>query len=298
MHTWKLVEKLLDSLRNFSFLTILLICCLFSLFYREYQRNSHFLMEIPTPFAAREDLSNHKRILIWTKFNAQILHFTESDQPGWLTGCRESRCLFLTNRSHHSTADAVFFSMPDFLDLDDKPSEAERKTQQFYVFYLDESPDTTKELMPWQRWGELENFFNLTMTYRSDSDVVSNAYLMGYQPHFLNLSSRDDPLWFQGKRDILWFVSHCKTASKREDYVRKLSHYIKVDEYGKCDAPDPCKSKKNCKTETLLAKYKFYLSFENRSVFQTLQGSLQNFNTLHSIFPTPIAKEKFFFIRN
>ena len=33
---------------------------------------------------------------------------------------------------------------------------------------------------------------------------------------------------------IVWPVSHCNTASKREEYVEKLSKYVQVDIYGKC----------------------------------------------------------------
>jgi hypothetical protein len=68
----------------------------------------------------------------------------------------------------------------------------------------------------------------------------------------------------------VWFVSHCETASRRENYIKELRKHIDIDIYGKCTGyfenslPDPCPkgSESNCFNK-LMNSYKFYLSFEN-----------------------------------
>jgi hypothetical protein len=70
-----------------------------------------------------------------------------------------------------------------------------------------------------------------------------------------------------------WVVSHCNTTNKREDYVRALQKYIKVDVFGACSTT----SKKLCNTRRAAfyslkshkcfkeysKEYMFYLAFEN-----------------------------------
>ncbi len=61
-------------------------------------------------------------------------------------------------------------------------------------------------------------------------------------------------------RSILWIVSNCASASRREDYVKELSKYIRVDIYGKCSSS----GKRFEGDETnLMLDYKYYLAFEN-----------------------------------
>jgi len=64
-------------------------------------------------------------------------------------------------------------------------------------------------------------------------------------------------------------VTHCKTRSRREDYVRQLQEHIDVDIYGQCGNKNlSCPrdefwiSLPKC-YDMIDKKYKFYLSFEN-----------------------------------
>lgn len=63
-------------------------------------------------------------------------------------------------------------------------------------------------------------------------------------------------------RTAAWFVSHCKTDSKRDDVARNLQDFIDVDIYGQCGNLTCPRFSKKC-SEMLNATYKFYLSFEN-----------------------------------
>ena len=57
---------------------------------------------------------------------------------------------------------------------------------------------------------------------------------------------------------VTWFVSHCSTEIRREEYARQLGQYVPVDIFGNCSRECPY----DC-YEMLRAEYKFYLAFEN-----------------------------------
>ena len=100
------------------------------------------------------------------------------------------------------------------------------------------------------------------MTYRSDSDVW---YPYGYifkreipaQIDFLRIAKTKTKM-------AAWFVSNCRTFSRREKYVEKLKKTIPVDVYGACgDKKCGCGNNIISCNWKLSRDYKFYLSFEN-----------------------------------
>lgn len=114
------------------------------------------------------------------------------------------------------------------------------------------------------------DYFNLSMTYRLDSHIplghVKSIKLPEREQH--NLTE----IFYRVKRHpkkklVAWFVSHCKTHSDRESYVKELQKYISVDVYGacgplKCGVIEKRYSEGHC-NRMLERDYKFYLSFEN-----------------------------------
>ena len=127
--------------------------------------------------------------------------------------------------------------------------------------------------------------FNITYTYRRDSVIPSP-----YGKFILRGSSRNDnsllqdssvPKWkpkpkylptsiinrdFSYKsKDILWIVSHCKTDSKREDYVKQLQNELStlsIDILGQC-GQDKLPTQDRIKEESLgtftMAAFKYNL---------------------------------------
>lgn len=62
--------------------------------------------------------------------------------------------------------------------------------------------------------------------------------------------------------DILWIVSHCKTESRREDFVARLRRSlvgVSVDIYGKCGS----RRARSGHTADMFRSYRFYLALEN-----------------------------------
>ncbi len=101
------------------------------------------------------------------------------------------------------------------------------------------------------------------MTYRQDSDLfVPYGKVLKCDK---NLKTKHK---FDGKKkSIAWFVSNCKTGSKREVYVKELKKYIDVDIYGKCGDFNCSRKNESLCYEMIAKNYKFYLSFENSVSF-------------------------------
>ena len=106
-------------------------------------------------------------------------------------------------------------------------------------------------------------FFNLTATFRSDSDFPL-PYLTTIQRSKPCLSCLpNSTLLKQKDRFLTWFVSNCKARSKREKYFAKLSTYVKADKFGRCGKKNQCGRRQyNC-TRDVVQKSKFYFSAEN-----------------------------------
>ena len=131
--------------------------------------------------------------------------------------------------------------------------------------------------------------FDLTMTYRLDSEVTlnygnfvnktskkiiePNSFQHYNERQFISSSLREHGLneLLERPKDIAWIVSHCDTSSKRENYVKEMQKYhgLKIDIFGKCgnsesqsEIPDRYAGW-SAAYEKLAFDYKYYLSFEN-----------------------------------
>ncbi|XP_016970672.2 alpha-(1,3)-fucosyltransferase C [Drosophila rhopaloa] len=168
--------------------------------------------------------------------------------------------------------DAIVFHAAEMFPLL-RPLPSQRSPHQAYVFALMESPGETKH-----RLDDEEGFYNLTMTYRLDSDVVwpygqlldieTDAVVApSASPYWRKppASFNDSVVWdlWSGKTKMAaWFVSHCETLSKREILAERLQEFLPVDIYGKCGTLSCDRGDPRC-DEMLDTDYLFYLAFEN-----------------------------------
>ncbi|KOC68244.1 Alpha-(1,3)-fucosyltransferase C [Habropoda laboriosa] len=218
-----------------------------------------------------------KKILFWnTMFGDETFYMGTGDifQHCPVNDCYATHDRYYTDMEDF---DAVLFHGNE-LEASDLPSI--RSPRQWYVFVNLESPANrplTSHIY--------EDFFNLTMTYRLDSDVVwtygvvkdahtgevvapsKNVDWSAYNRsgERSGILEKDAALskTIRGKtKPIVWFVSNCVAKSGRESYVNRLSRYIPVDIYGKCGNMS-CPQTKDCFREVVEPRYFFYLSFEN-----------------------------------
>lgn len=141
------------------------------------------------------------------------------------------------------------------INVNDLPPGGWRRLHhQHYVFLLYESPLHTDLKM--LRQPLLRNYFNRTMTYRRDSDIVDlhthgrMQCIDAASPSCIefprntqnqivqeNHNSTSVPVKIDlsfKNRTVAWFVSHCNKHSRREALARNLSQFIPVDMFGTC----------------------------------------------------------------
>ncbi|KAL3286435.1 hypothetical protein HHI36_000943 [Cryptolaemus montrouzieri] len=227
---------------------ILIILCF--LIFLAYQ-----LIDKKVPNKSIGKSSNNISILYWTKM-FQTDDFNLGFGPHIFQKCEYSNCFTTNNRSllNIDEFSAIVFHHADFKS-NDLPQV--RSSKQYYIFFNLESPlnSFTKPR---------NDFYNWTMSYRSDSDIVHpygyfTKRITTYQfPSIENLRKR--------KGKFIWMVSNCITPSKREMLVEEINKHIKVDVIGKCaeTLSISCPKTDGKKCYNFIEKnYKFYLSFEN-----------------------------------
>ncbi|ELU16665.1 hypothetical protein CAPTEDRAFT_114059 [Capitella teleta] len=137
---------------------------------------------------------------------------------------------------------------------------------QKWVFFENEPPTNVWKAVSANRsyW----NWFNVTATFTQDSDIPIRNNFPQCMPRLKWKSSGEN--YARGKsKMVVWFVSHCRTSSKRELYVAEMQKYLNVDIFGKCGKQSNCPRDLSttkpgkCMTDLIEKDYKFYLSFEN-----------------------------------
>lgn len=155
------------------------------------------------------------------------------------------------------------------------PDQSKRRPEQLYIVHYMESPQ--RSVARGHHSNVFPNMFNLTMSYRLDSDIVW-PYGRVYDKVTKHqvAPSQDTNLWkpvnknfkaSEGLRNtvdskrklIAWVVSNCHDdPSERWEMVQSLNKTIQVDIYGKCETPCNADCKKQLGTD-----YYFYLAAEN-----------------------------------
>uniref|UniRef100_A0A915PM63 Fucosyltransferase n=1 Tax=Setaria digitata TaxID=48799 RepID=A0A915PM63_9BILA len=191
-------------------------------------------------------------ILTWTTFFSQP----------WVDVIKKNigncsyHCIFTNDKKKLPSATAILFHIRDL----EKTLPEVRDPKQLFVFVLHESPLYTFDYLDYVP----ADYFNLTMTYRHDSDIYIPY---GMMKSITNRTAREQ-IWnwsevvkiANSKRKlVLQMVSNCQTKSKRELYVEQLRTYINVTQHGRCNNSS-CDEK--CELQEA-AQHRFYLAFEN-----------------------------------
>ncbi|XP_008835145.1 galactoside 3(4)-L-fucosyltransferase-like [Nannospalax galili] len=159
-------------------------------------------------------------------------------------------CELTANRAVYPRADAVIVHHWDVMSnprslLPQSP----RPPGQHWVWFSMESPSHSLRL------AALDGYFNLTMSYRRDSDIFSPYGWLepwsGPAVHTqVNLSTKTQL--------VAWVVSNWRPNLARVRYYEELKVHLPVDVYGRGHLRLP-----RGDMMATLARYKFYLAFEN-----------------------------------
>ncbi|XP_074834444.1 3-galactosyl-N-acetylglucosaminide 4-alpha-L-fucosyltransferase FUT3-like [Carettochelys insculpta] len=180
-------------------------------------------------------------ILLWT---------WPFQQPTALRKCSEllgiQDCHITVNRSWYSKSDAVIIHHWDVCSSPKNLPQGPRPPSQHWIWFNLESPTHSSNL------GLMDNLFNLTMSYRRDSDIFTpyGGLEVLSQPQNFSIPAKS--------KLVAWAVSNWNPASRRVQYYEELKKYLHVDIYGKHHMPLP-----QNKQVSTLSQYKFYLAFEN-----------------------------------
>ncbi|KAM8938892.1 LOW QUALITY PROTEIN: 4-galactosyl-N-acetylglucosaminide 3-alpha-L-fucosyltransferase FUT5-like [Pelodytes ibericus] len=180
-------------------------------------------------------------ILLWTwPFGSQF--------P--LNQCPESAqchdCFFTANRSFYDTADAVVFHHRDVCNSKKQMPQFTQPPGQYWVWLSLESPSHSPNL------DFMDNLINITMSYRSDSDIFSPYGWLEKNDIIQNFTIPEKT------KLAAWVVSNWNPRSKRVQFYEELKKYVTIDVYGRQHMSLPMES-----TLVTLSKYKFYFAFEN-----------------------------------
>ncbi|XP_046448041.1 alpha-(1,3)-fucosyltransferase C-like isoform X1 [Daphnia pulex] len=216
-----------------------------------------------------------KTILFWTTFYGE--HVWNKLKMDLNEECPNHNCRLTTDRRLLNESDAVIFHF--WQDKLDRIPTC-RRPDQYYVYLNFESAIRSRSYFPWRKIPR--DFFNLTATYRLDSDFFGKMFygfqfdrLESIQPTSVDLTNYYGVNITAKTKLAAWFVSNCQTSVNREGYVRELRRHIPVDVFGKClENHKSCPRKKDANNQSLYyvktecdealeRDYLFYLSFEN-----------------------------------
>ncbi|GAV00924.1 hypothetical protein RvY_11706 [Ramazzottius varieornatus] len=202
----------------------------------------------------RFDEKLEKIILFWTPFfGGSNSYMSEEGDRLRHKKCPESHCVLSENRSLWKESSAVIFHAAD-TSIGDLPPQ--RLSHQYYIFFNLESPVHSHSLTT-------PHFYNLTFTYRFDSDIIADNYIQYYKPKLLSSKIELDRIWEQKTKGAVAMVSNC--VDFRMEYIVQLAKYFPIDIYGSCGNLS-CPKTEREKCEKMVGSYKFYISFENRWV--------------------------------
>ncbi|KAM4641743.1 4-galactosyl-N-acetylglucosaminide 3-alpha-L-fucosyltransferase 9-like [Discoglossus pictus] len=157
-------------------------------------------------------------------------------------------CKLTADRSLYSVADAVVMHHVDIMyDKKSLPQEPRPHFQRWVWFNMEPPPII-------QNLNSLDNLFNMTMTFRQDSDV--------YRPYG-RIEAHKVPRNFTippKSKLVSWVVSQWYPGAPRNEYYEELKKHIDIDVYGKRRGFRKLDWKDFYQT---ISQYKFYLAFEN-----------------------------------
>ncbi|XP_072277612.1 4-galactosyl-N-acetylglucosaminide 3-alpha-L-fucosyltransferase FUT6-like [Pyxicephalus adspersus] len=180
-------------------------------------------------------------ILLWTQPFGQWFPLNRCQVSSY-----SDQCILTDNRSLYHLANAVVIHHREVSSSKLLLPKSPRPEKQYWVWFNLESPSNCPNL------NMADNIFNLTMTYRADSDI--------FTPYgWIERHGGTEPFSIPAKSKLVaWVVSNWNPNYERFKYYEDLKHHIDIDLYGRYHMPLP-----KANQSLILSKYKFYLAFEN-----------------------------------
>ncbi|XP_062950911.1 alpha-(1,3)-fucosyltransferase 4 [Cynocephalus volans] len=230
-----------------------------------------------------------------------------------------SGCRLLTDRAAYAEAQAVLFHHRDLMkgstDWPPPWGVRMRTAEELELRVLDDEEEaaaTAAEAAlansgprpPGQRWVWMNfespshspglrslagNLFNWTLSYRADSDIfVPYGYLYP-RSHPSDQPPGLVPPLSRKRGLVAWVVSHWNERQARVHYYYQLSQYVPVDVFGRGGPGRPVPDSGLLHT---VARYKFYLAFENSQHLDYITEKLWRNALLAGAVPVVLGPER------
>ncbi|XP_053330108.1 3-galactosyl-N-acetylglucosaminide 4-alpha-L-fucosyltransferase FUT3-like [Spea bombifrons] len=155
-------------------------------------------------------------------------------------------CRLTADRNFYNVADAVVMHHADIMYDKKSLPQNPRPHHQSWVWFNMEPPLIIRNL------HYLDNLFNVTMTFRQDSDIVTPY---GWIQALKEPQNVTIPL---KTKLVSWVVSQWYPGAPRIAYYKELKEHIHIDVYGKGNM-----KLSRADLHSTISQYKFYLAFEN-----------------------------------
>nr|XP_020480129.1 alpha-(1,3)-fucosyltransferase 4-like [Monopterus albus] len=219
------------------------------------------LLYLPDPSTLGPPVSENSTVtlLIWTQPFGRYHELSDCYTLYQIGGC-----MLTYDRRAYTQADAVIIHHREVATgIAELPHERRPRAQK-WIWMNYESPTHTPRL-----W-DFEGVFNLTMSYRTDSDIfLPYGQLIPRVRTAKGLQTRyAQPLQGPSRSDLLrsrlvaWVVSNWKESHARVTFYYQLRQYIQVDVFGRAGLPLPRDSGSG-NIVRLVRQYLFYLALEN-----------------------------------
>ncbi|XP_046610661.1 alpha-(1,3)-fucosyltransferase C-like isoform X2 [Neodiprion virginianus] len=192
------------------------------------------------PAKPPEVMKKKKTVLYWTKmFSSKNFRLSVHDEnPDVFANCPVCSCMGTSDRNYQPVEefDALLFHGPEL---------------------------NARDLPKTRRDGDIMRPHAIFRKISTNEFIPPDIPAQWLDVSGGNVSESTRLLFKKKSKMAAWFVSHCSTNSKRENIVKKLQKYVKVDVYGTCGTLECPKAKGAECYEQLEQGYFFYLSFEN-----------------------------------
>ncbi|KAJ7995110.1 hypothetical protein DPEC_G00241170 [Dallia pectoralis] len=156
-------------------------------------------------------------------------------------------CVVTDDRRLYPDADGVIIHHREIATNTSALPRDPRPGGQKWIWMNFESPSHTRGLR------RIEGLFNLTMTYRLDSDIFLPYGYLVPRRHTHHVAP---PTRLQRPRLLAWVISNWSELQARVAYYRRLANYVGVDVFGQAGVSLP-------EDSTVVRRYQFYLALEN-----------------------------------
>ncbi|XP_021442843.2 alpha-(1,3)-fucosyltransferase 4-like [Oncorhynchus mykiss] len=198
------------------------------------------------PFPLTEGEPRDVTLLLWTHPFGRYRRLPDCEARFGIRGC-----VLTDDRRMYPGADAIIMHHREITTNATALPSDPRPRGQKWIWMNFESPSHTRGLR------RFEGVFNLTMTYRADSDIfLPYGYLVPrLRPH-ANAPPHTRP---RRPHLLAWVISNWSESQARVAYFRRLVNYVDVDVFGRAGVPLP----EDSTVVRTARRYLFYLALEN-----------------------------------